>query len=604
MDRFNKFMNVFYNSNYNFRDVLMSKSKLKNNMNLMYLLAIVPSVGLLYLFIVLQNLIPHGYEIDIYAQLPSYFWIILIFNYFCSCILLLQKNRFLKNAGIYYFLANFLAVFLIIPELGYYVYGSDDEISHIGNIRNILSAGFIDTQNIYPSTHILYSIISKITGLEPNYTCFVLSAYFSLLFIIGIITLSRKILNFGSSVHYILIPSAFIFYLGHFHFSNVPNYISFTLLPIILFSMFFYLTKKTYQTTILLIIFLLSLPFLHPFIWLFIVFLICCVFIYANIYSHPTINVQSLFLLCICSFGMWAINGYILDIFGKNISLFAMGSIDSVGVEAAAKFSKINLNWYELFEFLLFYSGRYSIPLLIISIFVLAVLSKKYVFSSQQFTQIKYLIITLIIFSTFQLFFVFNPVISHSPDRISNLNYAVFVLVPLFAISLNYLCKYNSHWKYILKITFILTFVFSLSVYGAFYSPLIKHANIATTNNEVEGMAWLFESKNEYPIYDISGSIGMRYSTLFNSPAEHRNRLGKDILWSSIGNVPDHFGYDKYHDYTGDEQYIVINTRTELLYQTVYKEVGRFNENDFIKFDNDSNISKVYDSLNIKHYMS
>jgi hypothetical protein len=210
----------------------------------------------------------------------------------------------------------------------------------------------------------------------------------------------------------------------------------------------------------------------------------------------------------------------------------------------------------------------------------------------------------MFIFWAYQLFLLLNSFISHGTDRITNLNYAIFPMVPLFALSLYYITNmfFKHKSKFIASV--ILTIIFLSSVYGALYSPYIFHANIAGTYNEFHGMNWLFKAKSEMPIYDLSGDMGYRYSDLINNWSTTKERFGKDILWASEGKVPDHLGYDKNNFFNNSKIYIVITTKGEFLYQTLYKEVGRYDKSDFEKFRNDSCVGKIYDNKNIEIYCS
>jgi hypothetical protein len=213
-----------------------------------------------------------------------------------------------------------------------------------------------------------------------------------------------------------------------------------------------------------------------------------------------------------------------------------------------------------------------------------------------------YLILTVV--TSYQIILLINPFISHSTDRILNLNYMVFGIVPLFALLLYFIFRFKFRMGQIINVSFLLTIIFSLSMYGAFYSPYISRANMATTYNELSGMEWLFNYKNEDQIHGILGTEGIRYSSLINDAIEHKERLGKDVLWSKAGSVPDHFGYDM-NKYFGESSiYLVVTTLSEQLYQTLYKKVGRFNASDFLKLNNDPHIYKIFDSLNIRIYKS
>lgn len=567
------------------------------------LCAIFTSFVLVYNLLILYYYIPSGYKIDIYSQLPLVFWISIVLVYFISCILILQRDNTLKIIGVIFLILNFSIIYLILSKLGYYIYGPSDELTHIGRLNSYLSNGYIDYENIYPATAILYLSTSLFSGLEIREISFILPAFANLLFISGMVVLSNNIIRIPSSILYIFIPSSFILYFGHFHFSNIPQYTYFVLIPLILYALLSYLVQKSSSKAIVLVIFLLVTPFSHPFHWMFLMLTLFCIFVYAFL-SRNNQNILNILILGFVSFTTWFLYSSLFNKFENIFSSFLSGSIDIVAEKTLSQFDQINLNTIELLRFLFFYTGRYLIPFTIVIIFLLNLFKNKYNLSSKQHNNILKLAGIFLLFTAIHSLLFFNPLISHSTDRTSNLVYNIFALIPLFALSLNYLFSYDQKGASTLKVSLVLTLVFSISLFGVFFSPYIFRPNIAITESEVNGMEWLFDYKDESPIYAIAGSHGYRYATYFMSPTELKGRMGKDILWSSKDNIPDHFGYDDNSLELYNSKYMPIPTRHELLYQTVYSNVGRFNNNDFAKFREDLNIIKIYDSSDIEIFKS
>ena len=569
------------------------------------LCAIFTSFILVYNLLTLHFYVPSEYNIDIYSQLPLFFWLGIIFVYFISCVLILQQDKTLKIIGYVCIIVNFCVIYLILPELGSYIYGSSDELTHVGRMNYYLLDGYIDYANIYPATAIFYLSTSIFTGLGIREISFILPAFANLLFIAGTIAFSNKIINSPHHIFYIFIPCSFILYFGHFHFSNVPQYTYFALVPLILYILFSYLIHKNFSKAIVLVIFLLITPFSHPFNWMFIMLTLFCIFIYYTFFSTTNKTILNTLILGFVPFISWFLYSSLFNSFEKIWSSFLSGSVENMVVEKTLdQFGKINLNPFEVIQFFLFYTGRFLIPFTVVIIFLLNLFKDKYNLSSKQRNIILKLAGAFLLFTAIHSLLFFNHLISHSTDRISNLVYNIFALIPLFALSLNYLFSYDQKWASTLKVSLVLTLVFSLSLFGVFYSPHIYRPNIAITESEVLGMEWLFDYKNEFPIYAIVGSYGFRYATYFMSPTEQQDRMDKDILWSSIGNIPDHFGYNDNSLELYSSRYIPIPTSHELLYQTVYSNVGRFNKEDFAKFRKDPNIIKMYDGLDIEIYKS
>jgi len=561
---------------------------------------------------IINNVTPIGYVLDIYSQLNEKFWLISILIYFLGCILILQKEFLIRRAGIFFLLLNYIIPFFVPYRLMYYTYGTSDELYHIGEFKSIISNGIIDPDNIYPNTHIIYSLISLLCNLNPNIVSLILPLFFSLLFILGIYLLSKKILSFEPESIKIVVPVSLIYYFGHFHFSNVPNYTSLTIIPIFSYSLIRYAQRRSFSNSVMLTVFILFIPFSHPFVFLFISYILFSVLLYQNI-LQPKLNIKSkisnfntIIWLYIITFFFWFTNGMYMNTFFKIYNSFVKHLLEPVLVESLDKVSVLNLSEIDLVKFIFIYGGRFLIPLIVIFIFLIFISINKEKISNYKLKPISYLIIMLVLFGSFQLFFLLNPFIVHSPDRITNLNFAVFIFIPLFSIAIKYLLNIDyksNNWKKTIFFSFILSMIFASSLYGAFYSPYIHRPNIAGTYNEVQGMEWLFTYKGEMPIYDLAGDVGYRYSILINGISETKDRYGKDIFWSTA-KIPDHFGYDQNKSFIDEYKYIVITSRSKLLYTSLYSELERYNYEDFFKFENDPNVVKLYDSLNINIYLA
>jgi len=280
------------------------------------------SLVLASLILILYNLTalkiysPDGYNIDIYSQLPSTFWTYCTIVYFIGCILILQKDLGLKVVGCVHLIINYLIIFLVPHQLGYYSYGADDELSHIGVLKNIILTGYFDITDIYPATHAIYVSLSLLCNLKPNVISLLLPSFFSILFVIGIYIFSRLLLIHWSFVSILVYPISLIYFFGHFHFSNVPNYAYFTWLPIFLFCVLKYLNQKNYQISIILTIFIIVLPFTHPFVLFFTIFLLFSLYIaHFLLRSTNIVSVKTLLGLLICSSFIWFIYSYYLYYF-------------------------------------------------------------------------------------------------------------------------------------------------------------------------------------------------------------------------------------------------------------------------------------------------
>lgn len=554
-----------------------------------------------------------GYSMNIYSQLPSAFWYGSVAIYFLCSILLFSSRKFdlIAKSAIYILAANYILNLSVPYELGYYNYGRADELTHIGEIKNIVNNGIIDSSNTYPATHVIFGCCSLVSGISPSKISFILSAFFSIMFILGLFIYSKLYFKESSfQINSLLICVLLIYYLGFYHFSNVPNYVFFTIVPIFLYLIKRYSSLKEVNISILLLIFAIIIPFGHPFIFLFVVYItIFFVLIYRfqeiSGYYGKSLNINEncykiFIFIIICMFAWYTYNIKNLDTISKIIFAFTNGITMPASALAYANFSKIHLDNIELIKFLILYCGKYFFPLLLIFLLILTNAKKG------TLARCKYSAIIIMLFAcgTFEMLLLVNPVITHSPDRIANLNFTIFGLIPAFVLSIkeNIMNRFNDDYSELIT-SVIMTIIFATSLFSLLLSPYIFSPNMATTYNEMNGMTWLFSHKDSEPVYDQLGDLGYRYSSFLFGWSATDKRFGKDLLRSNA-KLQDHFGYDKNVSFRHFYGYICITTMSELLYETVYISVHRFNQSDFSKFSMDPSIEKLYSSLNINIFRS
>ena len=146
-----------------------------------------------------------------------------------------------------------------------------------------------------------------------------------------------------------------------------------------------------------------------------------------------------------------------------------------------------------------------------------------------------------------------------------------------------------------------MTSAWGLSLFGVFNSPNTFGPNEALTYNEIDGMKWLYESRNDLNISAPLSQLYRFHDLLDDGSIDH------NIV------IPDHFGYNstqtKFSDAVlkeGQRTYLVLNSYDELLYQDVpgYSNVGRYTHEDFSRFRSDPTVDKIYAGLNSEVYYS
>jgi len=150
--------------------------------------------------------------------------------------------------------------------------------------------------------------------------------------------------------------------------------------------------------------------------------------------------------------------------------------------------------------------------------------------------------------------------------------------------------KYNL-LKFILIVA-LLAIPSGLSLRGLYYSPYNVQPNAQVTAKDMVGYEWMITEKDlKIGILNIVSEPPRFFDAILGSTATSQREDRYDVQFL------DHFGYQKYStlgtEYPVD-QYAVIVASDKVVYSTVWKNVGRFSDSDFIKLANDNTVSELY----------
>lgn len=542
---------------------------------------------------------------DIYSVLPLSFYGASILCYLISSVILLSERGLVRKFGILLLVLNHLTILLIPYMLGYYSMGRADDMSYIGEYVHISRTGTIDGWDIYPGSLILGAVLSIISGLSANGMAFIMPVVFSFVFIGGLFLCCRFFLKEDRMVNFVIL-SAFILYLGPYNFLNVPHALFFAYMPLFIFILSRYIKKSDFSIAILVLIPTILVPFMHPFIVLFVFILLLCLVLFSKIlnrFIHGNYwRAKSPFIILLIAFFTWFIYcNSLLNSFGRSYRAYLRRMIEPALYETAEKLARINVDLFKIMKLMFIYYGRHVIPLLIIGIAFVLIYLKWEDFSELLKNRMNFFLIFYFIFLIIEAILFLNPMISHQTDRLTNLNFILYAQVPLFVLALSIIfAKSRLFNLQMILLLLLLSGIWGMSLFGAFDSPNIFRPNMALTYNEVEGMKWFYETRDSENIIVPLSQIE-RFHHLFDD-GRSDNRIY----------IPDHFGYDFSHksfadinlEY-GQQIYIILLTFDELLYQEVpgYMEVGRYTGEDYNQFRNDQSITtKIYDNLNIEIY--
>ena len=356
-------------------------------------------------------------------------------------------------------------------------------MSYIGEYLQISTSGNIAGWDIYPASHIIGATLSIGTGLAPHLVSFILPVIFSFLFVGGLILFSRLFLKDPVLVN-IAIASSFILYLGPYNFLNVPHALFFAIMPLYLFILFRFIKNQNFSNILLIYPFTFLVPFMHPFIVLFVVSIFLALIIFSSIqkkfmnvnyrqisYPFPNFNIRLFFMVSI-----WFKSSHNFRI---NYLSYIQKITEPVFFETTDKLARINIDSYKIIKLVTLYYGRYIIPFLIIIVALIIIYLKRDRISQVLKNRMVFGIYLYIIFFFIELILFFNPIISHQPDRLTNLNFIVYAQVPLFVLSLYviFMKPQSSNLKMVLLLL-ILSSMWGLSLFGTFDSPNIFRINV------------------------------------------------------------------------------------------------------------------------------
>ena len=404
----------------------------------------------------------------------------------------------------------------------------------------------------------------------------------------------------------IAVLSSFILYLGPYNSLNVPHALFFAYMPLFIFILSRYIKKPDFITAALVLIPTVLVPFMHPFIVIFVTALLLVLILFGMILNRLIHGnywraTRPLVVLFTGFFSWFIYCGALLGGLRWSYRSYLQRAAEPVLLATTDKLARINVDILKLMKLLSFYYGRYVIPLVVIGIALILAYLKREKISQFFKNRMCFLLFFYIIFLVIEAFFFLNPIpmFTHVADRMTNLNFMVYAQVPLFAIALFIMFpKPKLINRQMMLLLILLVSTWGLSLFGAFDSPHIYRPSMALTYNEVEGMEWFYEVRDTENLIVPVSQIG-RFHDLFD-----------DGRSDNVISIPDHFGYDSSRKSFADtnleydqQSYVVLLTFDELLYQEVpgWVEVGRYTAGDYARFRNDQSVNaKIYDNLNVE----
>ncbi|MBN1600771.1 MAG: hypothetical protein JW915_04135 [Chitinispirillaceae bacterium] len=583
-----------------------------------------------------------GYELDIYASTPLAFWLLVIISILIGAAIILTQivtggyeNSKIWLIGLIVILSSRI-VLLYFPYIRGYVSWRGDNIAYLGFIRDILANGDFSSSNVYPVTHIYLSGIINITDLPDILVANLSTGIISILAVLFIYMLTGALSsNKRIQILSTLIAGTVMLAAGY----NVilsPNGWSVFFLPLLLF---LYLKQDILRYRVLLIIILIIYPFFHPLSTLIVIVMIFIIEITKPVfrrYLRDEIHFntefhRSTFLACIvieiAIFGMWMLShsDYHLNlkIFWEEI-IYGMNT-GKLG-ELTSSLDKLNIHGADFIVLLLKMYGTEMILILMMGLGVPLLLFKR--FSDNKIDKVSlltvlcFVIVCGVLYIAYLLGMPGTKVLAGGQWDRRILSY-ITMLLPVFAaillnriilsekppVYVSYLMSYKEILlKQALRFTggtiLIVLLIFSclLSIQSLYPSPFMSQPNTQITTTDLKGTEWLLDNVDTESGVDFIASPPENFAMAIIG---FDDSYGKTGFGRYTDPVIDNFGYTAQlvigSRFTAS-RYLVVTDYDKIAYTSIWKEVGRFNENDFNVIENDPIVCRVYSNSGMNVY--
>jgi hypothetical protein len=581
------------------------------------LLNVVASSSLLllvYSLFILRGIQPQGYTINIYEQLPFSFYLTLLFCYLSACVLLLAYRKI--SAVLLLFLVH-ITIMITPYMLGYVSVGRGDEFSYMGLAGDIGLSGLSSLSHIGP---LFVSVLALISGMQASALYYFLPVFFSFMFVVGMLLFYRVFMSREKLVS-VSFLSSMIPYFGHFQMSTSPYYLSFCLVPLYLFVMRNALSGKNRAMVICLLLMIPLIPLADPFIFAYVVcFSVFLIISLRSLKSGLLNKIMSLsflspdsirntgrkvpvFIFLSLTSGVFLFYAkyapHFFDILFPTLSWHT----DTIMTTGLFRIPGTESNFFEFIHLFNLHYGKYYIPLIFILINTIIVWQNRKRFC-HHFVRRYPRFLAMYIFTFFlELAFLLNPFIPYPPDRFANLSFIIFAQIPLMGYSLYVIFLRKGYTLGLGSALMILCLLWTLGFFTCLSSPYTGGVSEGVSQNEVEGIHWLSEVRENYPYIISSGeereisAVSGNFNGNYNLPANYSENSATPV--DAFTSVPGLFlpleGADENEPF-----YLVVTT-----FSQAFSQEERKHNEETVSYKNilsAYNANKIYDSLNIEIY--
>lgn len=563
-----------------------------------------------------------GYELSFYSSTPSFVFILLCICIICGIFILVHQAyyEFYKVTKFWllgFFTLLFVRVLILyLPYIRNYYTWMGDNSTHFGVVREIVLTGRIFQGNFYPIVHTYLAQIQIFSSIPLELVVNHSTALLSVLFVLSIYLLANSVFNFEKPVILALAAVGCVIFSSYDLFL-MPNGWSCLYFPLVVYLILKAMTStKGFSFKILAIIAMIFYPFFHPLSTILLILLLILIialnisFRYftknsqiSSIIKGPFFNNSPWILLCIIS-AVWIPWLSSFYIFNNNLKFLydsiTTGNTFIVIGGMIASFEKMNLNLFDFFTLLIKIYGDELIFLLLFIIGIIIFL--KYYKTFRNTHSIIILAIITLFFGTIYLFYLFSIIPGLGSIGAQRMITYIVLFLPVFA-GITYSFALSQR-KTIITFICILLIILPpvLTLFAFIPSPYIINPTPEITRMDIAGMRWSIDHKNPDISYVFIMSPPERFADIIIGPTNQKAQ--GDIFKNSI-KIPDHFNYYSnpfFGQIYNNDKYAVLTYFDLILYETVYKPVGRFLKVDFFRLQIDSTVNRIYSNGECTEY--
>ena len=577
------------------------------------IIAIIAFIFIISALVIIAKTPPaSGYEISIYEAYPWYFWFLLVGAISCG-ITILVNQAFAERKSNWWLIGIFIVIFanlivILLPiARGYFISSGGDELTHLGIIKDIALTGHVGISNYYPISHILSISLSYISGLNSRLIIKIVPAIFYLMYMSGLYLLAKAI---GEKFGQVLLVMAFgsVLLFTYFNVLFLPTQLFFWLIPLILMLLIGKnVSSNRLEYTIIFLIMLLPMPFLHPLgsVFLILLFLLFELSILIHPFlirrgytqsatiSYPSKTALMPALIVFIIFFMWFsalayFHTTVTKAYGWIVHGYGTPPVETMAEQLRmAGFTVLNF-----MDLLIKNYGHGLIFILLSLIAIFIILRKRRLRNSPKVEEIFFSLFFLI-FSVFYIQTLIGAFIC------TGRSLRIYCWPLMASTVLNGIVFHEwisklrgKRFKICISLlTIIIIIAAIIGVFSVYPSPHIKMGNFQVTEMDFDGMEWFFEHKNSDSTFYFDQLPFRALHAIFGFDAPKPKTVGRFSL------ILPHLRYDDNETlaYSFDsDAYIVISELVKATKTKLWPDVGRYTLSDLNRLSSDPAVSKIY----------